>query len=206
MRSLKTLLTVIGAVTVLVLASNTLALAATGHALILGKKNTANKITKLNRTTAGPALKIKTTSSSAAPLKVNGAGKVTNLNADSVDGKSASAFEPKVGALVWHNLPLAGSWTTCFTGTPQYAIRFGIVYFRGSLCGGTTNSAVFTVPAEARPVRTGSNVYLVVNQITAATGRIYINTGTGVATSQSDPASPGADTFISLEGVSYPIS
>ena len=88
----KTLLTVIGAVTVLVLAGNTVAFAATGHALVLGKRNAADKITTLKRTSAGSALNLKTTSSSTAPLTVNGTGKVVNLNADQVDGLDATAF------------------------------------------------------------------------------------------------------------------
>jgi hypothetical protein len=90
---LVTLLTVIGAVTVLVLAGNTVALAATGHGFLLGKSNTATKETALSRTTAGTALKVTTKSSTSAPLAVNGKGKVTNLNADAVDGKSANAFD-----------------------------------------------------------------------------------------------------------------
>ena len=87
MRSkVSTLLTVIGAVTVLVLATNSISLAATGKAFILGKSNSANRITALTRTTAGPALKVVTKSSANPPLTVNGKGKVVNLNADKVDG------------------------------------------------------------------------------------------------------------------------
>lgn len=86
MRHLKTILTVLGAVTVLVLAGNTIVLAATGSALIAGQSNSANNITSLTRTTNGSALKLQTKSSVSAPLTVNGKGKVTNLNADKVDG------------------------------------------------------------------------------------------------------------------------
>jgi len=92
MRSLKTLLTVIGAVTVLVLAGNTVALAATGHALILGKTNKASKATTLKRTTSGAALNLHTKSSASAPMSVNGTGKVANLNADTLDGLDSSAL------------------------------------------------------------------------------------------------------------------
>ncbi|HET6154257.1 MAG TPA: hypothetical protein VFE15_15040 [Marmoricola sp.] len=99
MRSkLLSLLTVIGAVTVLVLASNTVALAATGHSFLLGKTNKANKTTTLSRTTAGAALTVKTKSSTNPPFVVNGTGKVTHLNADSLDGKDSTAFA-SVGAL-----------------------------------------------------------------------------------------------------------
>jgi hypothetical protein len=92
MRSFKTALTVIGAVTVLVLAGNTVALAATGHSFILGKVNKANKVTTLKRTTSGAALNLVTKPAGTAPLTVNSNGKVNNLNADSLDGLDSSSF------------------------------------------------------------------------------------------------------------------
>jgi len=85
MRHLKTVLTVLGAVTVLVLASNTVVIAATGQGFILGKSNSANNITALTRTTAGSALKLTNQSPASAPFLTNGTGKVTNLNADRLD-------------------------------------------------------------------------------------------------------------------------
>ncbi len=95
MRHLKTVLTVIGAVTVLVLAANTVAMATTGHSFMLGKTNSANKATTLSRTTNGTVLTLHTKSSSSAPLSVNGHGKVANLNADTVDGLDSSAMVNK---------------------------------------------------------------------------------------------------------------
>ncbi|HET6154258.1 MAG TPA: hypothetical protein VFE15_15045 [Marmoricola sp.] len=93
MRSkLLSLLTVIGAITVLVLAGNTVALAANGHGFLLGKSNTAKSTTTLVRTKPGPALTVKTKSSSNPPFAVNGKGKVANLNADKVDGLDAAAL------------------------------------------------------------------------------------------------------------------
>lgn len=92
---LTTALTVLGALTVLLLAGNTVALAATGQGLLLGKSNSANNITALTRTTSGSALKLQTTSSTAAPLTVNGAGKVANLNADKVDGLDSTTLQTK---------------------------------------------------------------------------------------------------------------
>ncbi len=85
-----TLLTVIGAVTVLALAANTVALAATGQSLLLGKSNTSGAITALTRTSQGTALKLQTAKAFNAPLAVNGTGKVANLNADKVDGLDSS--------------------------------------------------------------------------------------------------------------------
>jgi hypothetical protein len=92
MRHLKTFLTVIGAVTILVLAANSAVYAATGGKFILGKKNTANNVSTLKRTTAGPALKLKTATSGSAPLAVTGTGKVANLNVDKLDDLDSSAF------------------------------------------------------------------------------------------------------------------
>jgi len=92
MQKLKTFLTVIGAVTILVLAANSAVYAATGGKFILGKTNKAGAVSTLKRTHSGAALNIVTKSSSNAPMTVNGKGKVTNLNADSVDGLDSSAL------------------------------------------------------------------------------------------------------------------
>ncbi len=90
MRSFKTLLTVIGAAAVLVLAANTVALGATGHALIAGKANKTRKATVLKRTNSGPVLSLRAKRPTAAPLTTNATGKVTNLNADRLDGHDSS--------------------------------------------------------------------------------------------------------------------
>ena len=149
MRSLKTLLTVVGAVTVLVLASNTLALAATGHALILGKKNTANKMTKLKRTTAGPALKLKTTSSSATPLKVNGRGKVANLNADLLDGKDSTEFAP-------YPKVIRGNWVMGTTAAAADASLVADISFGWTLPGEPI--AHFIAPGDPVPAGCSGSV------------------------------------------------
>lgn len=110
MHRLKTFLTVIGAVTILVLAANTVAYAATGGKFILGKTNKANKVSTLKRTTNGPALNLVTKSSTSAPFTANGLGKVTNLNADLLDGMSSSAFAP-------YPKVIRGVWSMATTGT-----------------------------------------------------------------------------------------
>ncbi len=92
MRTLRTLLTTIGAAVVLALAANTVALGATGHALILGKTSKTSRITTLKRTGDGPALKLHTRTSSSAPFATNAHGKVVNLDADTVDGLDASVL------------------------------------------------------------------------------------------------------------------
>jgi hypothetical protein len=92
MRHLKTTLAVVGAAVILALAGNTVALAATGQNFLLGKTNLASTVTTVERTTAGPAFKITNDTPASAPFVTNGTGKVTNLNADKLDGLSSSGF------------------------------------------------------------------------------------------------------------------
>ena len=66
--------------------------AANGQSVLLGKSNTATKITKVKRTTPGPVLALKGRGDSP-PLKVGSTGRVTNLNADLVDGRDAADLE-----------------------------------------------------------------------------------------------------------------
>jgi hypothetical protein len=73
---------------------NGVAYAATGHNLILGGANSANHTTALKNTAAGPALSLKTRKTSP-PLAVNSAKVVKHLNADLVDGLSASALQTR---------------------------------------------------------------------------------------------------------------
>jgi hypothetical protein len=69
------------------------AVAATGGTFILGKANAASSVSILT-SSAGPALSLRAPSG-AAPLQVNRNVKVTNLNADLLDGKDSTAFVPK---------------------------------------------------------------------------------------------------------------
>src|SRR5215207_7246087 len=91
------------------------ALGANGGNFILGSlNNTATAITKLTGTVGGnPALRVSNPSTATgstaldlqvatgkAPLKVNRTTKVTNLNADAVDGKSATTIGKEKWAVV----------------------------------------------------------------------------------------------------------
>lgn len=80
--------------------------AATGGTFILGQPNSATSQTGLTSSNAGKALNITQQSTETGatalglnvpagktPFKVNSGTKVTNLNADNVDGKSASELE-----------------------------------------------------------------------------------------------------------------
>jgi hypothetical protein len=171
MRWFKTLLTVIGAVTVLVLAGNTLTLAATGHPLITGQGNKAKKITSLKRTTDGAALRLKTTPTSA-PLEVTGRGRVANLNADQVDGVEGADLLTRSlvfrAAVVSYDdyvrvtLPLPdGSWLVSFAAhlkmqsTPHGEAECYLTYLDG-----TDNFLADTTfePGSSNPSLTGSDL------------------------------------------------
>jgi hypothetical protein len=76
-------LTVFGAVALMVMASDALTYAATGSSLVLGRINTASATTTIQNTTAGGVpLRLVTKVSATPPLMVNGKGKVVNLYAD----------------------------------------------------------------------------------------------------------------------------
>jgi hypothetical protein len=101
MRRIKTLASALVVALVVIASLDYTASAATGHSFVLGKINKANKVTALKRTTAGPALQLATTSTAAAPLTVNGRGKVANLNADRLDGMDSSALRTR--SHVWRS-------------------------------------------------------------------------------------------------------
>ncbi|MFL6109677.1 MAG: hypothetical protein ACJ716_03525 [Marmoricola sp.] len=125
MRFLKTSLTLLGAVTVLVLAGNSVVLATTGHSLLLGKSNSADATTSITRTTSGSVLKLQSKSSTNSPLTVNGKGKVTNLNADTVDGIDSSKLGTRVLRWVYTGA-IGSSANFTLTGLPKgtYLINY----------------------------------------------------------------------------------
>jgi hypothetical protein len=64
------------------------ALGANGKPFLLGKKNVATAVSTLLKRGAGPALRLSV--GSGPPLAVNSADKVTNLNADRIDGQDVT--------------------------------------------------------------------------------------------------------------------
>jgi hypothetical protein len=91
MRSLITrVLAVVGVVALLAVSVDYVSYATTGKSLLLGKANSANKTTSIANTGTGPALTLTTKSSASAPFATNAKGKVANLNADRVDGLTAT--------------------------------------------------------------------------------------------------------------------
>jgi hypothetical protein len=137
MRSkLLSLLAVLGAVGILVLAANTVALATTGKALIAGKTNTSSKATAIKRTTGGAALTVVTKYASNPPFAVNGTGKVVRLNADKLDGYDSTQMINHsylyTGAVL---TPASGYDTTVPVGAGTYAFSYNAFLLGGSGTG-----------------------------------------------------------------------
>ena len=194
MRNLKTTLAVLGAVTILLLAGNTVAQATTGHSFLLGSSNSANAVTSLTRTTSGTALKVTTKYSSNTPFVVNGKGKVANLQADKVDGYEGSQMLNKV--YVYTKAVAVGTPASAFTLTlhnvpaGKYVFNSdGFIYVSSMT---TEKGCVLTVPSTGRDVyewfRSGPGVfimpngsgYVVVPTTQDLTYRCYDNSGTDV--------------------------
>lgn len=150
MRSkLLSMLTVIGAVTVLVLAANTVALATTGKAILAGKINTSSKLTSIVRTTPGTALQVKTKSTANAPFAVNGKGKVVNLNVDKVDG-----LDGGTRALSWTYTGVSAQYRMFnLSGLPAgtYLLAYEVYMNSATAPAGTEASCYF--------VKTGTSTY-----------------------------------------------
>jgi len=89
----KSTLSAVAIAGMLVITADYAAMAATGGGFLLGRSNTADRVTTLTNSGTGPVLKLWTTHpGTRPPLGVNSSVKVTNLNADKVDGKSAAAL------------------------------------------------------------------------------------------------------------------
>lgn len=88
---IKSGLTALTVVIVMVVALDYVAAAATGRPMILGKKNKANHTTVLKMTGKGAALKLKSRADQPS-LKVSSKKKVARLNADLLDNMDAQTF------------------------------------------------------------------------------------------------------------------
>ncbi len=137
------------------------ATAATGGTFILGRTNTSGSMTVLTNTSSGTPLRLNARPG-YAPLQVNSQSKVTNLNADKIDGVDSSGFQKKVSGTCTYGISslnpsgfgscadgdaasLNGSSASDFAkakGTPQNFSGYSIVVF-GSRCPpGTTNDYI----------------------------------------------------------------
>jgi len=83
-------LATVGAAAILVVGFDYATYAATGSSLLMGRTNSASKVTIIKNTGAGSAVSLLTKSAASAPFTTNAKGRVVNLNADKVDGLTAS--------------------------------------------------------------------------------------------------------------------
>ncbi len=115
------------AAVVLVGGANLAAYAANGHPLLLGGSNSETKTASVTNTGKGPAISLKT-SKKSPPLAVNSSKVVTHLNADSVDGKSASALTTNVITYtVPPNATVPFALTLNGLGKGNYTASFSVV-------------------------------------------------------------------------------
>jgi len=120
------ILATVGAATMLVVGFDYVTYAATGQSLLLGRSNSANRTTSVTNTGSGPALSLVTRSSATAPFATNAKGKVVNLNADRVDGLTAT------------QILTASQTTTATVFTDSAAKRTGNVSYQlGALPAGS---------------------------------------------------------------------
>lgn len=177
MRSrLISLLTVFGAVTVLALSANSVAIASTGKGFILGKKNSASTVTTLKRTTPGAALSLRTKSNASAPMTVNGKGRVTNLNADKLDGLDSSALATKASVTAVGSMaPFANGYIsdtgafTAATTTGVSAVSWNSTTLRYEITLTGTNYYYSSFQTTITPACSGASV-----SASSAGGRLLV--------------------------------
>jgi hypothetical protein len=150
------------------------AFGANGGNFILGSlNNTATAITKLTGTVGGgPALQVSNPSTATgstaldlqvttgkAPMKVNSSTKVTNLNADKLDGQDSSTIGKEKWAVVDAGGNLVrgrGNPTVTYGGQGHYSVKFG----------STISTCAYTATIFAEPIFGSSAIVLPVDSST----------------------------------------
>jgi hypothetical protein len=152
------------------------AFGANGGNFILGSlNNTATAITKLTGTVGGgPALQVSNPSTATgstaldlqvatgkAPMKVNRTTKVTNLNADLLDGKDSTTIGRELFVAVNQDGTVARSrgnpTVTNFEGASLYRVKFGSdiskCVYSATLTTGAPDASISTEPVDSTTVR-----------------------------------------------------
>jgi len=127
------------AVVALVLGGVGGATAATGGSFLLGKGNAAGQTTTLTNTGAGPALSLKTKSSTTPPLAVSNTTRVPNLNADLLDGLQGASLQRRVQG-------------SCSTGITAIASSGQAACQSAATMFATSGDHTYMVPAGAKSV------------------------------------------------------
>jgi hypothetical protein len=120
MRRIRPLGFVVGFVAAIVLTGGGVAAyAANGGSLLIGRSNTGSAVTTLTNT-GGTPLSLRARSSSYAPFAVNSPKRVTNLNADKLDGLSEVDFARNAGSHTG-NINGTSDWAPDAIGNPDPA-------------------------------------------------------------------------------------
>ena len=211
----------------LVIALGSTGWAANGGNFLLGLFNSATQRTSLTANFNGSALQITNTSAGASatpleltvsaghpPMKVNGATKVVNLNADYLDGLSSASFVPAaVGG--WHYVGDAGepvfsnTWVNVDPAVSHVAaisqhLAFRIdnnhvVHIQGNVKSGTAQN-VFVLPAAYCPKFTKRFATI----DTAGLVEVTVHNGPPTAAPCNVLANFGSNANVSLDGISFP--
>ena len=125
------LLAVVGAAALLILGFDGVTFAVTGSSLILGRTNTSSSPTTISNTGAGAALSLLTHNTASPPFTTNARGRVPNLNADRVDGLTAT------------ELLVTSTRTTLPSGQTETGV------FAAQSPGTATAAVTFPIPVKA---------------------------------------------------------
>lgn len=179
-----------------------LTLAATGQSFLLGKYNSANTISAITRTTSGTVLKLQSASSTNTPLVVNGTGRVTNLNADKLDGLDSTALRTRTRVFtstfadrseVAYNLPLANgtyviTFSSSFAGIGSAAVECAVseIPTSGELGRTVAHEGQTYVPSESsHAALSGAGV------ATKSAGQnVFVSCATDTGTWSTNPHNP----------------
>jgi hypothetical protein len=180
-----------------------LAYAATGGNLLLGKANTANRTTALTGTPAsGAALSVTNStaglpaaafhsSSAAQPFTVSSATKVTNLNADLLDGLDASALQSRSDLVRMDSVVNFGS-------TASWSIGPYITLY--AQCSGSPGNSSFTLLLLNNTPSAGQWTSGNITSVAAtnpATPEIHAGSaGSGLETQLSKETNPASSSFV----------
>ena len=114
----------------------------------------------------------------------------------SLDGawfvKNSTGFRPLTLQNGWTNSPLS-------TSKAEAGNIYGLVYFKGAIATGGTNSQPFSLPAALAPV---TNVSIPIDLCNGTKGALYIRPQ-GEAMISAENSFSDAQCFTSLDGVSF---
>ena len=190
------------------------AYAANGGTFRLGQSNSATATTKLTNT-KGTALKV-ISKAGTPPINVgSNSTKVSYFNADKLDGKDSTAFQPKLSStLRYTSFSLKPGWSSASTCAGDAAVApavaksaEGIAYLKGIVCypGGLPDApgqSLGTLPAGFAP-STLQIIPVVQNNFHIG---VLVISPAGEITVISAIVSPGSGSLVFLTGLSYPLS